>query len=158
MKLITFPLKPGDNNSDVANLKAALQLLIEKQRIPTTDGADLIDLMNRETGYSDGTDKTVRLFQHSQHVPLTGIVDEQTAQIFNHILTELGAITDEVDNQGRIGGYVYLDFGIPAPNIKLRLYTKGFAGNDKIVTEVSTNEQGKYEFTFDTHSLNSSNF
>ncbi len=33
MTSITFPLTPGDNNDNVANLKAALDTLLDKQQL-----------------------------------------------------------------------------------------------------------------------------
>ncbi len=143
---ITFPIKPGDNNENVVNLKAALQLLIEKQVIQTTDGPQLINLMKGEDGYKDGTQKTTAMFQRAQQLTPSGIVDEVTSIALNKALTQLGAFGENV--QPSVEGYIYMDYGIPADNVKLRLYSKGFGGNDTVVTDATTDKQGQYNFSF----------
>ena len=143
---VTFPINPGDNNENIINLKSALQLLIEKQVIQTTDGPQLIDLMKGEAGFKDGTQKTLALFQKSQQLSTSGIVDEATSVALNKALTKLGALGDKA--QPSVEGYIYMDYGVPADNVKLRLYSKGFGGNDTVVTEATTNAQGQYNFNF----------
>ncbi len=158
MKAINFPLNPGDDNDDIANLKAALQLLIEKQRITVSDVPVFISQLTSESGYKDTTKNAVSVLQQSQQLSPTGVVDEPTASALNRVLTELGALDQGSNGQSKVNGYIYMDYGIPANNVKLRLYNKGFAGSDAVVTEVNTDESGKYSLAYDPAAIASANF
>lgn len=158
MKIINFSLNPGDDNEDIANLKAALQLLIEKQRITVSDVPVFINQLTTESGYKDTTKNAVSIFQQSQQLPATGVVDEPTATALNKELTKLGALDQGTNGQHSIGGYIYMDYGIPANNVKLRLYTKGFGGNDTAVADVNTDERGKYTLAYNPATVANANF
>src|SRR5207237_4711874 len=82
----------------------------------------------------------------------TGLVDEPTAIALNKELTELDAFN------GNIGGFIYMDYGIPANNVTLRLYAKGFGGNDTVIKEANTDEKGKYAFTYNPATVPNANF
>lgn len=48
-----------------------------------------------------------------------------------------------------VAGHVYMDYGTPADNIKLRLYSKGFGGKDALIASGETNEKGSYKLDYD---------
>jgi len=158
MKPINFPIKAGDDNSNVKDLKAALQLLIEKKKISinANERAAIIARMNQEGGYKDITKKIVSVFQEGQHVTPSGEVDKPTASAINQLLKELGVL-DDVPPENSIGGYVYMDFGTPANEIPLRLYAKGFGGKDVLVASGNTNASGNYKLAFTAANLPSGN-
>ncbi|NEU08452.1 hypothetical protein GZH53_09040 [Flavihumibacter sp. R14] len=160
MNSISFHLKSGDNNEEVVNLKAALIALIERQLLGlgTEDSSNFPLLLNAEVGYGESTQRLVAVFQRMQQLPDSGMVNKRTADAFNVILSQLGLLSGPSDGQGKIGGVIYMDYGIPANNVKLRLYSKGFAGNDAIVKEVNTDDQGKYAFNYDPAAVTTASF
>ncbi|MBX3255085.1 MAG: hypothetical protein KF862_13160 [Chitinophagaceae bacterium] len=155
---ITFPLQPGDNNDHVANLKAALVVLIDKQQLGlgSEDSATFPIFLSQETGYGESAKRLVSAFQRIHQLPDTGIVDQATAIAFNKTLVDLGIIN--ANGQPVVSGVLYMDYGIPANNIKLRLYAKGFGGSDTVVAETNTNKEGKYTLAYDPAAINTANF
>ena len=93
------PLGPRDRGEAVANLQAALLLLIQRQSIPlSADELDLPEKLKDERTtqrFSDATMRAVALFreQYSQRFNLEPgeIVDERTADALNRLLQEIGA-------------------------------------------------------------------
>lgn len=159
MKPVKSPIKGGDNNSNVIELKAALQFLIEKEKIGfnANERAAIIAGLNREQGYKDFTIKVVTTFQEGQRITPSGEVDETTAKAINALLKELGALDDVDDTANGIQGYVYMDVGVPANNITLRMYSKGFGGKDVLVASGNTAASGNYKLTYDAANLPSAN-
>src|SRR6266700_3914212 len=102
MNKIIFPLKPDDHGPDVANLQGALLLLIDKGLIQLTpaDVQTFKNLLSQEQqgqDYKGGTLKAVVIFQQQHHLQPTGVVDAPTADAFNQILKDLGAL-DAAEN------------------------------------------------------------
>jgi hypothetical protein len=194
-----IPLKPGDNNADVANLKSGLMLLAnnKKLNVPAAQQVDLVNKLQAETGYQDATKSTIALLQQQHQLPVTGTVDEATAKVLNQAIKELAPQTPVTTVPGANGapaagtagaagamgavgaagtagaagaagaasangapalsGYIYLDSGIPAPNLQLRLYSKGFGGADTLVGNAKTDAQGNYTLGFDPAKLPNAN-
>lgn len=50
----------------------------------------------------------------------------------------------------RVEGQVVLDHGLPAENLKLRLYRRDFGGQVTLLAETSTLSGGQYAFTYDS--------
>lgn len=144
MKPIIPPLKPGDDNENVANLKAGLQLLIEKEQIdiPAEKREAYIAGLQKEAGYREVTREVVAIFQQQHRVKPTGAVDRFTATLLNKVLTPF----TELENT--VAGYVYTDYGTPANNVELRLYLKGFGGEDQLVNKALTDPDGNYQVPF----------
>ena len=97
MKPVISPLKSGDHGADVANLQDALLLLIDKGLIQLTpaDVQTFKNLLSQEQqgqAYKGGTSKAVVIFQQQHHLQPTGAVDAPTADAFNQILKDLGAL------------------------------------------------------------------
>jgi peptidoglycan hydrolase-like protein with peptidoglycan-binding domain len=97
MNKIIFPLSPGDRGAVVANLHNALAFLLNKNyfRIPDPDKRTYLEGLQSEVTkkmYGDITQKLVSLFPRSHNIHPDGIISEETANAFNEVLKEMGAL------------------------------------------------------------------
>lgn len=58
-------------------------------------------------------------------------------------------VTGKHEAKRRIEGRIVLEHGLPAEKIRLRLYRYGFGGAEKLLSEVTTLEDGRYALPFD---------
>ncbi|MFN8499658.1 MAG: neuraminidase-like domain-containing protein [Anaerolineae bacterium] len=120
MKPITPPLRLNDQGAAVANLQAALVLLLNQGVIQTSPGTrqELLNMLAneaRDAVYKDATAKSVAIFQQGRHLHPTGEVDQPTADALNQALKDLGAFdAPPQDIQKRVvAGQVTQDNGAP---------------------------------------------
>jgi hypothetical protein len=100
MKPIVAPINPGDQGAEVANLQAALALLLTRQVIQLDEGrrTELLKALEREARervYRDATQKTVSIFQEQHALGAGGAVDRDTASALNAALKRIGALDGE---------------------------------------------------------------
>lgn len=163
MNKITFPLKLRMKGPEVGNLQAALQLLIDRGVILRDDeGArrELAAALKRERveqTYGSATRKLVSIFQQERGLQATGTVDEPTANAINSFLREWGLleqpsvpVAGQPATLRRIEGHVVFEHGLPAEQMKLRLYRRNFDGKATLLGETSTLAGGEYAFTYDS--------
>ena len=117
---ITVPLSPGDQGSEVANLQAALTLLLNRQVIQADPDTrtELLKILAQESQaqvYRDATQKSVAMFQEQRHITPDGIVNDQTAAALNEALRSLGAFGDgnTARPQRTVAGQVVQGDGTP---------------------------------------------
>ena len=148
MKTLMPPIRPFDRGEAVANLQQALSALNFS-----------ISNDERSTAFfGDTTTTALRRFQESFHVPVSGIVDEETAKTLNAILKDKQLL----DKTFRVSGHVYDAFGQPmvqanvvafdvdlrgvpliptVTNIQETMQTNGF----QWIGTTSTNTEGYYQ-------------
>jgi hypothetical protein len=94
MQPIIPPLTSGDHGDTASNLNSALLFLLEKGSIridvsPTHENPDFKALINQNIAlYGDGTLLLVRIVQQQFQLPITGTVDQETADKLNALLAE----------------------------------------------------------------------
>jgi peptidoglycan hydrolase-like protein with peptidoglycan-binding domain len=136
MNQITSPLQPGSQGPAVADLQDALLLLIECQLIKTLlplnrPIADELQTLAQglkqertQSTFGDATRQLVRYFQNQQGLgdSFAGIVEAKTAQIFNKLLTNLGAFAAIILNT--VSGAIYDIDNSPMINVTIQVYDK----------------------------------
>ncbi|HZR39088.1 MAG TPA: peptidoglycan-binding protein, partial [Ktedonobacteraceae bacterium] len=55
-----------------------------------------------------------------------------------------------VDGSNSLQGAIYLEHGLPANGLAVRLYHRGFGGADALLATTQTNGQGAYTFSYNT--------
>ena len=157
MNKITFPLKPRMKGPKVADLQAALQLLLDRGVILRDDEAarrELSAALQRERAeqtYGSATRKLVSVFQNERRLEPSGSVDEPTANALNAALKELGALdpaTPGADSatfqvEGKVTSRVSAGVG----GLRVRIVDKT-VGKDIPLAEAVTDENGAYQVTF----------
>ena len=99
MQPITAPITRDAVNASLSNLQEALQYLLDHEGVHVSDAdraayAELLTRERRDGQFSDGTSRLVGVFQEQHGLPLTGEVNDQTAESLNAVLRELGAFDD----------------------------------------------------------------
>lgn len=163
MNKITFPLNLRMKRPEVGDLQDALQLLLDQNVILRNDEPtrhELSDALKKERikqTYGIATRKAIDAFQKENHFEISGVVDENTANALNKFLQELPGPTNSptplVENSGvqqMIEGRILLEHGMPAKQLKLRLYRRDFGGKSTLLNETTTFEDGQYAFTYDS--------
>lgn len=162
MNKITFPLKARMQGAAVADLQDALQLLLERRVLLRDDeGArrEQSALLQRERAaqtYGPATAKLVSIFQEERRLGGGGAVDEPTARALNALIDELITPVQPPPvqpgtpaTQRRIEGHIVLQHGLPAEQLKLRLYRLDFGGKATLLNETTTAAGGQYAFNYD---------
>jgi hypothetical protein len=107
MNRIISPLRPDMRDTTVADLQAALKLLLDRGVMLRDDeGArrELSAALEREHAiqtYGGATRKLVGIFQETHHLEVRGEVDERSAAALNAALKDLGAFDTAADIQMR---------------------------------------------------------
>jgi hypothetical protein len=154
MNRISFPLKRAMRGAAVADLQDVLQLCLERSvLLPADDAArrEMSEALKRERTeqtYGSATAKLVSLFQDGRGLPASGEVDEPTAKALNELLQQWGML-DPSPSERRIEGQVTLGHGLPAADLKLRLYRLDFGGKATLLNETTTQAGGQYAFAYD---------
>lgn len=60
-----------------------------------------------------------------------------------------GSSTRPAANQHRVEGQIFLDHGLPAGGITLRVYNRGYGGTETPLGEIKTDAQGGYALSYD---------
>jgi peptidoglycan hydrolase-like protein with peptidoglycan-binding domain len=168
----TDKLTTGDSGSKVADLHVQLQ----------NSGAAVSSEEVKRTLFGPSTAEAVNAVQKQNGLPGTGVVDQATSAILNlgssvkapsggfatpnpntpatpssPPPSTSGNTSNAGDGTTGVGGFVYMDYGIPADSLKLRLYSKGFGGNDTLVSNTNSDASGNYKLPYDPTKIDSSN-
>jgi Neuraminidase-like domain len=60
----------------------------------------------------------------------------------------VGSSTGLADNQNRVEGHIFLDHGLPAGGVTLRVYNRGYGGTETALGEIKTDAQGGYALSY----------
>lgn len=166
MNKIIFPLKRGMQGPAVADLQAALQLLIDRGIILRDDEGARRELSvalrpEREgQTYGSATRKLVGIFQEERRLQPSGEVDERTAGALNRLLQEIGAF-DTPQAEWVVRGQV-VDASGPLNDIQVSVFDRDLffrrggantgqpLGNGTTKKLPTKNEDGWFEFVFAT--------
>jgi hypothetical protein len=160
MEKITFPLTLQMQGSEVINLQTALELLVnqgivqvEASYSPTLDKRSfqttvLASMQFERSRYSGITQMLVRRFQEQHNLPVTGQIDEATAQAINNFLRELGVLKEPYKELFfTISGQVRTDTGAPFKGGLVRAFHR--KGDKSIrLGEDITDAQGQYTIRY----------
>ncbi|MGV3503016.1 MAG: neuraminidase-like domain-containing protein [Adhaeribacter sp.] len=104
-------------------------------------------LPQAETGeafFGVGTRDALLQLQATYHLARTGVLDDATR---NALAIALG----NVAHARRLEGRIFLDNGLPAAKIKLRIVHKGFGQHEASLGEVETDERGFYALPYEAN-------
>ncbi len=163
MKPITFPLTLRMSGADVANLQAALRLLLDRSILLPGQEAGRRELsvaLQRERAqatYGPTTRKVVAVFQELHRLRPTGDVDGPTAEALNGKLRELGALeevgTDVLpEYQHLVRGQVRYEDGLPLAGLKVQAFDKHLR-KEQLLSEATTDAEGRYEIYYSVEEL-----
>ena len=92
--------------------------------------------------FGPGTQNSVRLLQTLFKLPSTGVIDDTTHSV-------LSAASAAIANKHfTVTGRLFMDYGLPAAGVTVRLYSIGFAGADVKLAESTTGKQGQYALSY----------
>lgn len=97
-----------------------------------------------------GTAAAVRQFQAEAHLPVTGLIDATTQAMLTHAAAVAGTCHFQV--RGRL----VMDYGLPANDVTMRLYSIEFGNEAEKLAETETDINGVYALTY-TPDADSSN-
>ncbi len=96
-----------------------------------------------------GTQKALLKFQSSMtELSSTGVLDEITYRVLSRESTSPTPIGNSIE------GRLFLDQGIPATNIKLKLYKKGLAGSRDELQTIDSDDEGFFSFAYGSDAAN----
>ena len=150
MYTIIYPLKRDVRGSSVADLQDALQLLLKQGALLADDEIARRNLSEAllperaEQIFGNTTSELVKLFQKEHRLAVSGEVDAATANTLNVQLQELGAVSTRL-----LEGAIRFAHGMPAEQLKLRLYRRDFGGKPTLLKETTTLAGGRYTFAYD---------
>jgi hypothetical protein len=171
MNRITFPLQINKTGPEVTDLQAALAYILlqnsgfiknasERSAVIQALGSEITSQI-----FGPTTEELVRLFKTavmglSSHesrfgaLPPTAIVDWKTANALNETLADLGVLDDpSLGEASQIKGYIFMDYGLPAKGLKLRLYLLGLGGQSIFLSQTQTDngeDPGHYSLGYPT--------
>ena len=155
MKEVTFPLKLQSTGPEVANLQAALQLLLDRGALLRDDDAARRELSaalqheSAESAYGQATGKVVALFQELRHLPVSGAVDESTAAALNVLLREWGMLGEAPAQRScLVIGEVRREDGLPMQAVRVRAVHEGEQHAIRL-GEDSTDAEGHYTIRYE---------
>src|SRR5262245_9050633 len=95
-----------------------------------------------QTTFGAGTEAAVNQFQAEAHLPVTGLIDAVTEAM----LTNAAALSGT--NQPQVTGQLFMDYGLPANGVTLRLYWIGFGGTASKLSETKSDANGVYSLAY----------
>jgi len=126
MNRLISPLRTGTRSRTISDLHAGLELLLGKKVITVRDveRKALEKGLRSERGrsaFGKTTRKLVALFQEQNQLPVTGEVDQPTADLLNERIAEVTAAGTDVadvlpDYQHLVRGQVRYEDGLPIPS------------------------------------------
>ncbi len=120
-------------NRDISNLQAKLLKL--GLQIPQSE------LNTGELGF--GTATALHRFKRKHGLQLTDEVNDA-------VLAALDDAASTINNVHEVVGRIYMDYGVPAANIEVRLYSTGFGGKASSPLKTSTTDElGYYTLKYD---------
>lgn len=155
MQPIAFPIIPSSQGAEVTNLQDGLLLLLRRQLIQLTDEQRQHYEMHlsgesREPGYNDVTQSLVAIFraQYSLQAIASGELDAATAEKLTQLLRQIGAIDIAQELPlFTVEGTITSPSQFGVGNLRVEIVDKNI-GEDVRLTEVSTDNNGKYKATF----------
>ena len=94
--------------------------------------------------FGAGTYDALLQLQAKYDLARTGIFDDATRNA-------LAIAVGNVAHPRRVEGRIFLDNGLPAANVKLRIVNKGFGEDATVLGEIETDEHGFYALPYDTN-------
>jgi hypothetical protein len=154
MDQIVFPLKLNMKRAAVGDLQGALQQLIDRGELLSGEGTarkTLFAAMKKESKkqtYGKNTSELVGMFQKENHLPVTGTVDNATAEVLNSRLVDLGLLDQPVEATAyQVKGKVASTTSAGVGGLRISVVDKG-VGGDTTLVEVNTGPEGAYQATF----------
>jgi hypothetical protein len=108
----------------------------------TKIGAALPVTETSASSYGAGTVDAVERFQASAHLPVTGMLDAATLAMLNNAATVAGT------NQSDVSGRLFMDYGLAANSVTVRLYNIGYGGAATKLAEAKTDANGVYSLPY----------
>ena len=108
----------------------------------TKIGFTISAVESNQTTFGAGTAEAVKQFQAQAHLPITGIVDATTQTM----LTNAAAVAGT--NQAQVSGLLFMDYGLPANGVTLRLYIIRFGGAAAKLAETQSDANGVYSLAY----------
>ena len=162
------PLSVGAYGDSVTRLQEILRQL--ESQLPASE-------VNRKF-FGPATRQAVQQFQQRNGLPVSGAVDEQTANAMNAATavpnaqnpqftvstpnaagtslatSVVASLSPEMGKLGwpvpyAIQGNLVFDYGLPAAGVTVRLYNVGFAGQDVKLGETSSDDKGNYSLSYE---------
>jgi len=155
MNRIVYPLKMQMSGAAVADLQAALQVLLENKLLLANDSItsdELSSLLKTEAlqEYYDGvTAKLIAIFQQENQLTPSGEVDEVTATALNDMLTGLGFLDTETTVGPKLvvrGTITYTD-GKAASNVVIQAFDRDMR-TEELLGKTKTDAKGRYEIGY----------
>jgi len=149
MYKIIAPLEANMQGKDIANLQAALKLLLDKGLFTLRNRGQrevFEGYIEQETDgslYGRATTELVRAFQLQYRLEGTGRIDENTAEFINGFLKEF----EEKFSSVQIKGSVRYSDGKPVTGLIVKAYNKGLRSR-KFLGETVTDQFGVYKITY----------
>ena len=156
MNRITFPLKQPMQGAAVADLQAALQLLLKRGiLLANAEGArrELSVALAREGAdhtYREATQKLLSIFQEEHRLQVSGSVDEPTADALNGVLAELGVLdggTSVDEPPFEVQGTVRLADGFPTAGVTVSAFDRDLR-SEELLGNGATDKQGFYQIQY----------
>ena len=95
-----------------------------------------------QTTFGVGTEAAVKQFQTQAHLPITGTVDATTQAMLSKAAALAGT------NQSQVTGQLFMDYGLPANGVTLRLYKIWFSGAAAKLAETQSDANGVYALAY----------
>ncbi len=155
MNTIIFPLSVRMSGVAVADLQTALQTLLDKNMLRGDDPVSRLQIPNGLRQESAGqrfgkeTKKTVQAFQRQYNLPVTGTVDEATANALNQVILRLDGEQTFV-----VQGHVLETDGTPFMDGLVQAYDQGIRANRVLIGQAWTDRKGFYEIHYHPGDLN----
>lgn len=92
--------------------------------------------------FGAGTHDALLQLQAKYGLDGTGVLDNATRHA-------LAIVAGNVEHPGRVEGRIFLDNGLPAAKIKLRIVNKGFGADTSALGDTETDERGFYALPYD---------
>jgi hypothetical protein len=135
MKKVVFPLKLQMKRSQVADLHQALTLI----------GIEVAEIEKENRRFGTSTRTAVRKFQTDHQLPVTGFVDESTANALNTLLAERNALDEEVTYL--VKGLVRSADSKPAVGFNMQAFDRDVSREERLGAAV-TDQEGSYRIIF----------
>jgi len=155
MNRIIFPLEAGGQGPEVADLQAALQLLLDRGVIlPDDEGARrevsaMLQSERAERTYDGITPELVRIFQEENRLRPNGNVDEPTANAINAFLQQWGLLDERSQERSLVvSGHVRRDDDLPVEGSLVRAFHESERGGIRL-GEDTTDAEGRYTIRYE---------
>ena len=148
MNNVVAPLSPGDSGPRVADLQAALTVLVERHvlEVPDAEWSDLERRLRMETNrevFGRATEYLVVRFRLASGLGEAAAVDSDTAAALNDALASLGLLVPAADDRRLVRGRVV---GAGAGH-SVHVYDKDMRSEEPL-EETTTKSDGTYEITY----------